>query len=356
MNDQTPVIPFPRGVGEQSRASDWLAKLDRGDLTASERAAFEAWLAEDPGNKEAIRRIAGFWYGLDAPLRALYAESSGKSAPRRFAGTLPAMGRWSAAVAVVTLLAFSAFFFADTRESADETAYFSTDIGRSRQISLSDGSTITLNTNSILEQYYSPAQRTVRLVAGEAVFDVAHDPGRPFVVHAADGVIRAIGTRFSVRVDTDNVRVIVTEGRIALQQRLAEWDGPRDGVEPDRSRSDAGTALLLADPIIVQQGEIGRIHRSEGASKRVASERDVNENLSWVDGELVFFDRAFQSVVEEIERYTTVELRIEDATLKSRRVTGVIQIGDMDMMLDSIEQTLGVRVERVSPKLINLRS
>lgn len=360
MTDENPVVPFPREINEKPQAADWLAKLDRGGLTASERAAFEAWLAEDPRNKIAIRKIASFWYGLDAPLSAQYVLKPRKTDRRgRLAGVLSVdygrlfkLTRMPATRAAAVLLVVLAFVLVEPHEPADEAAYFSTDIGRSRQISLSDGSMIKLNTNSVLEQDYSSAQRTVRLVSGEAIFDVAHNPERPFVVYAADGVIRAVGTRFAIRVGADTVSVTVTEGRIALQQRLTVAEAPGATT----SGADAGAVLPLADPIFVQQGEVGRIRRSEGATKRPISAREVNERLSWVDGELVFYDRELESVIEELSRYTPVVIQIEDDDLKARRITGIIQIGDMDMMLESIEQTLGVTVERVSPNLIRLRS
>src|SRR5690606_28829861 len=112
----------------------------------------------------------------------------------------------------------------------------------------------------------------------------------------------------------------------------------------------------LSELILVREGEIGQVHRTEGASKKEITPDTVIEALSWIDGELVFYDREFQSVIEEVARYTPVTIRIEDESLKKRRITGIIQIGEMDMMLESIERTLDVTVERVSPTLVRVRS
>jgi len=220
-------------------------------------------------------------------------------------------------------------------------------------VQLSDGSSFILNTNSIVQQHYSATQRTVRLVSGEAVFDVAHDASRPFVVLAADGVFRAVGTRFSIRIDSDHVTVTVAEGRVALQQRLKDWHGR---IEQEITGQAHGRTGDLSELILVREGEIGQVHRTEGASKKEITPDTVIEALSWIDGELVFYDREFQSVIEEVARYTPVTIRIEDESLKKRRITGIIQIGEMDMMLESIERTLDVTVERVSPTLVRVRS
>jgi ferric-dicitrate binding protein FerR (iron transport regulator) len=173
------------------------------------------------------------------------------------------------------------------------------------------------------------------------------------VVLAADGIFRAVGTRFSVRIDSDHVTLAVTEGRVALQQRLTDWYG---GPGPASPGGAEGSDDSLSEPILVREGELGQVHRTDGVSKKAVSPDAMEEALSWVDGELVFYDREFQSVINEVARYTPVTIHIEDESLKKRRITGIIQIGEMDMMLESIERTLGVTVERVSPTLVRVRS
>src|SRR5690606_38747537 len=130
---------------------------------------------------------------------------------------------------------------------------------------LSDGSSLILNTNSIVQQHYSATQRMVRLESGEALFNVAHDASRPFVVLAADGVFRAVGTRFSVRIDPDHVTVTVTEGRVGLQPRLKDWRG---GIGQEITGQAHGRVGDSSELSLVREGEIGQVHRTEGASKK----------------------------------------------------------------------------------------
>jgi transmembrane sensor len=353
MTDESRIVPFPQGTSGKAQAADWLARLDRGSLSDAEHAAFEAWLAENSRNRFEIQRLARFWYGLDRPLSNAFARQPRKQRDYE-PGTRARAPGWRivAGLALITV-ALLGIFLLEPVTPTDESARFATEIGHSRHVQLNDGSSFILNTNSIVQQDYSASQRTVRLVSGEAVFDVAHDASRPFVVLAAGGVFRAVGTRFSVRMDTDHVTVTVTEGRVALQQRLSDW---YDWVDQDIPGAANGDAEGLSELILVRAGELGQVHRTEGASKKAVTPHTVIEALSWIEGELVFYDREFQAVIEEVARYTPVTIRIEDESLKKRRITGIIQIGEMDMMLESIERTLDVTVERVSPTLVRVRS
>lgn len=353
MTDESCIVPFPQGTRGKRQAADWLARLDRGGLSGAERAEFEAWLAEDPRHKVEIRRLARFWYGLDRPLANTFARQARAQRPHHAGIAARAPGwRLAAGLAAIAVVLLGSVLL-QPEPPIHESARFATEIGDSRHVQLSDGSSVILNTNSIVQQDYSATQRTVRLESGEAVFDVAHDASRPFVVLAADGVFRAVGTRFSVRIDPDHVTLTVTEGRVALQQRLIDR---HDGSGSELLGRPGGVGDGLSEPILVREGELGQVHRTGGVSKKAVSPDAMIEALSWIDGELVFYDREFQSVIDEVARYTPVTIHIEDESLKKRRITGIIQIGEMDMMLESIERTLNVTVERVSPTLVRVRS
>lgn len=357
MTDKSEIVQLRPEPASNYQASDWLAKLDRGDLSSDERARFERWLAENPKNREEIKAVANFWYGLNAPLSQYGAGAA--SNPRAWApaaekpSLLSALSvlivrrfQLIASVGAIAAFALIAFVSYNPARPMDETGYYSTNIGESRSISFSDGSSATLNTNSILEQDFSKEQRTVRLVSGEVVFDVAHDKERPFLVYAADGVIRAVGTRFAVRVEPDNVSVTVTEGKVELAQRAEERE--------DAAAPSANEPRKPAPPVAIARGEAGEISRTDGVRRQTVTERDVAERLSWANGQLVFYDRELQSVVDEVSRYTPVSILFEDEALKKRKITGVVQIGGVDEMLDAIEGSLDVKARQVSPTLIYL--
>lgn len=361
MSDKPEIVRLRPEAGEGPQAADWLAKLDRGNLTAEEHAAFTRWLAENPKNKEAIKELAAFWYDLNAPLSQLTGQSASRASrasrlsPRRKAA-LPMRFRVAAAVLAIAALVVAPVY-RHVPPSPEERGYFSTDIGETRAVTLADASRITLNTNSILEQAFSRKERVVRLISGEAIFDVAHDENRPFLVYAADSVVRAVGTRFAVRLEPDKVSVTVTEGRIALGRRLDVRQDPlgQKFTDPEAALPAAGEEAL-SEPLIVGQGEAGEIGPTAGAAKRRASDIDLAERLSWAEGRLVFYDRELQSVIEEVARYTPVTIRIDDETLRRKKISGILRIGDIDLMLDGLEGALDVEIHRLSPSLVSLTS
>lgn len=352
MTDNPSIVPLRHEKKPKLQVADWLAKLDRGDLTVEERAGFAEWLAEDPQNKDSIRQAADLWYGLNEPLSRLgplIASEERKiindHVPLALFG--PALARLrGAAFAMAFLLiggvAVSLFL---SSKSADVENYYATAVGETKVINMADGSNIHLNTNSIIEQSYSKKERVIRLIAGEAIFDVAHDKERPFLVYAADGIIRAVGTRFAVHVVENKVRVTVADGQVALARR---WDA--DTIH----NSVAEVGLMRDTPIIISKGEAADIGRVETLVQQSVSEHDLAERLSWATGQLVFYDEDLQSVIDEVARYTTVRIKVMDDILKGQKITGILQIGDVDLMLEGVQGALNVKVKRIESNLVHL--
>ncbi len=352
MTDDLSIVTLPTEKKHTLQAADWLAKFDRDDLTAEERAAFADWLAEDPQNKDSIRQAAGLWYGMNEPLSRIAPTAASEERDTRvrhlpLALFGPAIARLRIGAFVLTFL-IAALVTANvllSPPSVDVKNYFTTNVGETRIVHMSDGSSIHLNTNSIVDQSYTKETRIIRLIAGEAIFDVAHDKERPFLVYAADGVIRAVGTRFAVRVAKDQVRVTVTDGQVALARRSDDSVG-KNSIAETTSKQNA--------PIMVSKGEIAGIGRVEKIVPQTVSENDLAERLSWATGQLVFYDEELQSVIEEVARYTTVKIRVMDDALKGRRISGILQIGDVDLMLEGIEGAFNVKVNRVETDLVYL--
>ncbi|WP_420428786.1 FecR family protein [Kordiimonas sp.] len=354
MNDDPSIVPLRQEEKQKLQAADWLAKLDRGDLTAEERADFTDWLAEDPKNKDSIQQAADLWYGLNEPLSRLAPLMAGEGQEEgRANGQMPlglfgpALARLKVtafAVAVLLIGVVSASIFLSS-PSADVENYYATAVGETRIVDLVDGSQVHLNTDSIIEQSYSGEERVVRLIAGEAIFDVAHDKERPFLVYAADGVIRAVGTRFAVRVAEHKVSVTVTDGRVALARRL----------DKSMAQNNVMDALVYQEtPIMVSKGGAADIGRTETNVQQSVSERDLAKRLSWTTGQLVFYDEDLQSVIDEVARYTTVKIKVMDDALKDKKITGILQIGDVDLMLEGVEAALNIKANRIEPNLVHL--
>lgn len=343
MNDDVDIIHLNGVKEDRPDAAAWLAKLDRGGMSAQERRAFAAWLRADPRNKDAIREAAAFWYGLSGALRQT------GSAPER-AMRVRARRRLflRTGLAAACVFAVAAFTGALLLNEGVETSRYATDIGETRIVALADGSKIHLNTATVIEEAFAARERAVTLIAGEAIFDVAHDEKRPFKVYAAGGVIRAVGTRFAVRLssasDREKAVVTVTEGRVALEA----------GLGLGRTAAVEAPSGAPSVPVLLREGEAADIDKTEGGTKRVVTDREVAERLSWADGQLIFYDRALEAVIDEVTRYTTVEIAVIDERLKAERLTGILPIGDVDEMLEGIEGALGVQVDWITENRVHI--
>jgi transmembrane sensor len=324
------IVMFPERNLVEEEAALWVSRMDRGPLSPEDRAKFDAWRAASPAHGEAIARLKTHWNQLDG-LAHLAATRTAR--PRRAAviGTLGALAAAAAAAFVV---------FSGLPDRPAETApviataptpalvgVYQTAVGEQSRIELADGSILTLNTNSQIEVRMTPAERSVRLLEGEAFFEVAHDAARPFRVYAGNGVTSAIGTAFSVRLEGEQVRVLVSEGKVSF----AEIADVAKEAEP--------VAYLAA-------GESGVF--SDRVKTIEAVEADVvSRKLSWRGGRLEFAGEPLSSVVEDISRYTGIEIEIASEELARIRVGGSYEVGEVDAMLEQLETSFGLDVERL---------
>ena len=213
---------------------------------------------------------------------------------------------------------------------------------------MSDGSRIDLNTNSAVIVDYKRRERTVRLLHGEALFHVEGNPARPFVVTAESGVVRALGTTFSVRLTQEDVIVTVAEGVVEFSSRLTAVNEAAGQVD-DGDRTEAAKVLL-------SEGETSSIAQMQSGAKRALDDASLRHRLAWTRGELAFQQETLSFVVEEVARYTPVRIVVVDEELKDLEITGIFVIGDVEVMLEGIKASLGVKVIRVSDDLIHISS
>src|SRR6266478_8828910 len=197
-------------------AAVWVWRMDSAAVAAADRQAFEAWLRHDPRHRRAAAALSAVWSTLDG-----LAEAKREEKIATFTHTAKApplhhpQRRWFAAAAVLAAVAVGAVWL---QQGGGESQTWATAVGQQRNVTLADGSTVTLNTNTILETDLRRRTREIYLRKGEAHFTVAHDRARPFLVHAGDSVVRAVGTEFDVRVrDANQIEVIVNEGQVEVQ-------------------------------------------------------------------------------------------------------------------------------------------
>ena len=328
---------------------DWdrLARYVSGESGATERADIERWAAGSDANRamlESLKRrwsaasdgaswnVDAAWSSLAPRLRNVKVEPGVVDLETRRAARpswiRPARFGLVAAAAVLLVAVAVRLSGVDTAPAGDTMALASpemrTGIGEQRTIDLADGSQVTLGAKSTLRTAdgFGQTSREVFL-EGQAFLRVRHDSTRPFVVNAGGTRATDLGTAFEVRAyPNEGVRVAVTEGMVEV-------------------RRDTG----MLDSTVLQPGDVAELPESGVAVIR--HQRNVERLLGWTRGELVFDDTPLSEVARDLERWYDVQVRIDDAALGALHLTTTLRIADsLDVILEVIEETLGVRAER----------
>lgn len=325
------------------QAADWFARWQSGDLSDAERNAFGHWV-EAPQNAVAFARVEFTWE------RARRLDpSAGRALERRVARPEPVyrtrharrrrrFGSIAAVIAVLVGVGGPVWFHLQDR------GLYTTVVAERRAIELADGSRVTLNTGSRVRVSSDGHARRVRLERGEALFDVAHDPDRPFVVQTNGTEVRAVGTAFNVRLRSQVVEVTVTDGKVRLKAGDSASNGSRrQGGAPTPPTVGSGRgpatgpheALLAAgQAAVVAAGVIETVVLDEDAVRR---------RVAWLDGVIELQGETLAQAVEEFNRYTDSTLVIADPRLASIRVGGRFRTDETDRFVSALKAQFSVR-------------
>ena len=194
--------------------------------------------------------------------------------------------------------------------------------GESRHVALADGSRLVVNTASEVRVDFSRTERTVELARGEAFFDVAKDASRPFVVRSGDVLVRAIGTKFSVRRLASGTDVLVAEGRVHV------------------ARAASDTAKAPPKPIELASGHRARV--PTGGEPVLLSSVDPARATAWTSGKVEFEEATLAEVIGEVNRYTAKEFVLEDPVLGEIRLTGRFHVGDIESVKFALSERFGI--------------
>ncbi|OHX37186.1 hypothetical protein BJL95_21190 [Methylomonas sp. LWB] len=296
-------------------ASAWLARLNSGDCSTDDRAGFEAWLAMDTRHADAFRRAERLWRelaGLGEVARPQLKQAQAVYRHARRKRRWPMAGLAAAALLAGVLIVNPPIWQWLTAER------FTTGKGERETVTLSDGSSIELNTDTAIRVNYSARARRVWLERGEAWFNVAHNNLTRFEVRVGEGWIEDIGTQFNVRRDPANLDVAVQEGEVAVQV----------ATNPEVLHLTAG-----------QQTNFDRQGRA--APVRAG---DLAAIAAWRGGVLVLKNLTLADVARELERYHAVSIEIADADLRQLSVSGRFPTDNLPLALNTIATALPVRI------------
>lgn len=318
----------------EATAAVWLSLRDRG-MSEEETAEFMRWLQQDPRHAEVFGELDRVWRQFNQAQGLRPREA----APRADLLAPRARSRRRLAVALAAAAAVALAFVGTARLTLDRPTAQTT-VGAFRSLDLPDGSLVRLNTDSAVKVAYTDGERRVELVRGEAHFDVAKNPLRPFVVTAGPVAVRAVGTAFNVRRRTEQVEVLVTEGRVQVLDSRTE------------------TPALAPPPPLLGRGEQAVIPlQAETAAPppvvvRALAEPELERVMAWQDRRLEFEDEELEAVVAEFNRYNRAQLVIADPALRSRRFSGAFRSDGFEAFVRLLEENFRVRVERDGDRLL----
>jgi transmembrane sensor len=342
-------MPTSRQI--EAEAAEWLARRDASDWTSSDAKALESWLAASIAHKVAYVRLEAAWktaLRLKALRSAVPAEAvaGGQLARRtRFLARAPRLGRDSqieapvartyskrrhpilyvVAASVLLGIGCATFWLLLPQGSAYHTA-----VGGIEAVPLEDGSKVTLNTDTDLRVSLTTSERRVDLKQGEAFFEVAHDPGRPFVVRAGAKRIVAVGTQFSVRRQGEDVWVVVTEGKVRLE-----------------SGDPAGAAPIT----LIRAGNMARAQES-GVLVSPENPADAESALSWRQGYVVLHDTPITEAAAEFNRYNVRKIVIADPAVGNIRVGGNFRSTNSEAFVRLLANGLPIHIEENDQEIV----
>jgi len=324
-------------------AAEWFVRLQSPDVSLEDAIAWQSWMSASPANARAYARIeevAELVRDVPAPesvsLRQRPADQYDPSVPvRQWLKRRTGVPR-RAAVAMAASLAAAACVWFWNEPSAQE---YSTVVGQSRQVSLSDGSTIVMGGYTAIEVKLTRQRRSIELIRGEALFKVAKDRTRPFSVRAGDATVVAVGTVFDVLRGSDRAIVSVTEGRVLVEpvvrflpvSVLHEFKPKVRTVPVDAGEQTTAGTAGIEEPTRVE---------------------DPNAVAAWQTGRLAFRLQPLRYVLEDVNRYARKPIVLEGDELGAIVITGTVERENIAGWVGSLERAFDLQAVEEADRIV----
>ena len=323
----------------RAEAIEWLITFSEQEVDAEDLRRFNDWLRTSPEHVATYLRVAAFWQDADRiepgdrrDIERLVRDAARESnvysfEPRVVSGRAVARPlRWlSRPVLAAATLLLGVAVLAVLWNTLFRTPTYATNVGELRTITLEDGSVVTLNANSRITLSFTRSKRLIELTDGQALFRVAKDPVRPFIVQSNDTKVTAVGTQFDVNRKTGGTVVTVLEGRVSVTGAAAEPTSP--------SHTNG--------PMLVSAGEQAIVTPAQASKHRESQPANV---AAWTTGLLVFDSEPLREVARAFNRQNAKQLIIEDPELQELKISGVFPAAAVGPMARFLRERFGVQV------------
>jgi len=343
-----------------AEACGWVAQLETGSMSKEDFVALKEWMGRSPQHLREIHKMAVLSDDMNVltemaePINA--AAKANSSVALQTTGGLLAGWYSVLAVCVLVLCTGIGFLLINSSQGPAEPMIIATGVGGFEEITLADSSVVKLNTDSQIEVNFDEDQRKIRLLKGEAFFEVAHNPKRPFIVYADDKFVKAVGTAFAVRWTDGDLSVTVSEGRVAFAPAVIKAN-PIGGDKIKQAKaSNVLTNVSVEQPLFLDSGQKLYLPQHESPTLVAAvTERELMSEMSWQEGILDFSQQPLIEIIDEINRYTHVRIEISDPDLSQLKFGGIFRTGETKALFEALELAFDVEVEYVSDGYVRIR-
>ncbi len=319
----------------RAEAAAWIARLHGPQRSAAAEAGFRRWLESDPQNAKVFERMTEIWDAVGTTQAGRYPRVSPlQRKPRARPLAIAAAVLVTCAIGLLTT-------YGVLRDPTYVTA-----IGEQRTVDLKDGSHVTLNSSTRVHVHYRDDIRRVQLVEGEAIFEVAHDEQRPFVVVAGDHEVKALGTVFLVRQAPDTTAVTLLEGKVAITTVSSR---------ADREAGSASVhAMPAAEPAPIVTLTPGERFTVTAKRTEMLDTPPLEVVTAWRRGEVILDRTSLAEAAAEMNRYGESVIVIDDAEIGGIRISGNYKAGDAEGFARAVAGMYGLEAD-VRGKEIHLR-
>jgi transmembrane sensor len=330
--------PTPEEI--EAAASDWILRREEG-LSEAEKIELDHWITAAPRNSEALARHEEAWSMLQKPKTAGRSEEMVRALSAR-ATRRKHRRIGMAAASLVFLVAVGSVWKVNRPVTAKITPSIANAVVHSPEIQvLPDGTIAELKNGSSITVDFSGPLRRVSLNKGEALFQVAHDKTRPFVVTASGIEVRAVGTAFDVQLGTQQVSVVVTEGEVSVDRTSEDVSAQETPSGHTPSYVDAGKRMVV--DISANQVQSAPVAVSQG---------EVDEQLAWRAPRLEFSETPLGDAVALMNQHSKTRMVVEDPTLAQMPVNGTFRADNTDTFVRLLEASFGIKAERSGDTVI----
>lgn len=318
-------------------SKDWISRLNRG-LTAGEKQQLVAWINSDKNRISALESIKTSTDDLSAlyELNGLFLLNSDEQSATGMDRLWPSISGIFFAILLVfaAIMAFSNIGGLIEQSSKSSQYLISTATGETKKVTLEDGTTVLINTNTLLSVDYSDNHRKIELLKGEAEFDIVSNLDRPFSVISGSHTFTALGTIFSVEKQNEaDMELVVTEGKVLIEDSNLSLEQLHRKITEAINHQGAENITLA--------GELTLVNDSKISTQKVSND-DLSSQLAWQRGAVVFDGTNLIDALKEVSRYNHVQFEITDPQLANVKISGYFKFNDIDTLLFTLSEQFNI--------------